>query len=1379
MNRYPDKFSNVLRLFSLVLVTNFALPTPAVADPVALATQPMATTTSSNVKPNVMFILDDSASMGRIYLPDWANTSTEYLSKNASYNGVYYNPAVTYTPPVFFDALGAIDATTYPSQTGETAATGADADAKPNWGNVKKDGYGIESTGTTDLDNNASFYTIVPGEYCTASDLKTCVAAASPSITHPYPAPLRWCSSAENADAATPAAGSCQAIRISGFTNLRYPKPRTATITVSTPTTTTTSVTSITIGGFQVLAYATPTSTSLNTVATAIRDGINACSATITGGCTIAGFSATVSDAVVTIRANKPGVISKPVVSSTGSMTITAGAFLAGGNNVPGSNRFNNIIPSLVSYAYPGTNSKAATRTDCAGTTCTFSEEMTNYANWRTYYRTRMQAMKTSVSRAFKALNNNYRVGFTTISNKGVTDGTTFLGNNTFELAHKNTWYKKLFAANTPSFTPLRGALSKAGRYYARRYAGQVDPIQYSCQQNFTILSTDGYWNTDNETASYGPFGLTGAEVGNLDAGTTPRPMREGQTAAPNTLADIAKYYYDTDLRTSALENCAGGVSPDFPSGNPDVCTNNVFTSSTDNNVRQHMTTFTMGLGVDGTLNFSSDYAEATSGDFYKLKNGQGSPTVNWPDPLANEDEARIDDLWHAAVNGQGTYFSAKDPDQIISGFTKALSSITAKLGAAAAAATSTLNPVAGNNYAYVASYTTVKWKGNLEARSINVNTGVVSDTANWCVENVVAGTCPTTPVADTSGSSTIYNCVTTDATAVSCTSPGVFDADASTCTTEIPSSCTGTMASRVATSTDTRTIWTANDSGTGLIPFDTAYAAAHPSYFDAAHVNGLSQWSTISSNHTGAKLLAYLRGQTGYENRTSNAIDNRLYRAREAVLGDALESQPAYVSKPAFAYPYPGYNAYRVAQSGRPGTVFMGSNDGMLHAFDADTGEERWAYVPSMVIPNMWKLASENYSTQHANYVNGSPIISDIYCTGGGCAGSWRTILVAGLNGGGRGYYALDITNPSTPVLLWEFTTSSGIGKVKDNNLGYTFGRPVITRKPDGTWVVLVTSGYDNGTDSPHPVLPLTEPVTYMANSPAGNGLGYLYVLDASTGTKLATYATSAGSSNIPSGLGQIVARNMEPAGNEVGNIYGGDLQGNLWRFNISESPALGSNPLKFAALSQPITTTPVLSLVDSKPIVYVGTGKYLEVKDLSNKAVQTLYAITDDDETSTLSDARGTNMVKQTITPNGAIREGSTNPVDLKTKRGWYIDFPDVSTGSERVNIDFKIVSGTLIVPTIVPSSTVCSPGGYGWLNYFDYRNGWPVRDNNTNVDVSVKYDSTIVGVNVIYIKGDPVVEVVTAVNPKPELGDHPPFPRKNSNFRGKRAVWRELIP
>jgi len=433
------------------------------------------------------------------------------------------------------------------------------------------------------------------------------------------------------------------------------------------------------------------------------------------------------------------------------------------------------------------------------------------------------------------------------------------------------------------------------------------------------------------------------------------------------------------------------------------------------------------------------------------------------------------------------------------------------------------------------------------------------------------------------------------------------------------------------------------------------------------------------------------------------------------------------------------------------------------------------------MVIPNMWKLASTSYSSNHTNFINGSPITTDIctaHCTDDATA-VWKTVLVGGLSGGGRGYYALDITVPGTPVLLWEFTPTS------DSDLGYSYGPAVITRKNDGTWVALVTSGYDNGTLSGNPS---------VSNSPTGSGIGYLYVLNAATGAIISKISTGVGSAATPSGLAKIAGWNDEIAsnGNKVGYVYGGDLLGNVWRFDINSTAAATTGTgavMKFATLfsdtagtlPQPITTTPVLGKITDKRVVFIGTGKYLETGDLTNTQIQTQYAIQDDNATSTLANPR-TTLTNQTLTMNAdgtASRTSSNTSSCVFSGRGWYVDFPDIQTGqgSERVNIDSKLVQGTLLVPTIVPSNTVCSPGGYGWLNYFNYETGCAV-DTTTNL-ASQKYDSTIVGVNVIYIGGNPLVEVVTSTNPTPEKPKTDiPFTGTQVGFTGKRVIWRELI-
>lgn len=1130
--------------------------------------------------------------------------------------------------------------------------------------------------------------------------------------------------------------------------------------------------------------------TTRNDFATQVADRINTCISSPRD------YTATSSGSTVTITAVSEGTASNGGItgnpSSGGNLRYNTSSLAGGVDGVPsntytlpttitnftgGSSAVNtfqrvDIIPSVTSYP------KATSRKDCAGaTTCTYDEEMTNFANWYAYYHTRMQMMKTSTSLAFKSIDSRYRIGFITISNQSA----NYLPVAQFTATQKNNWYAKLFNTSGNSGTPLRSALSIAGRIFAGQggslgIGSSSDPVQYSCQQNFSLLTTDGYWNTDSASAVKD---LSGNQVGNMDSATEPKEMYEGPVASSNSLADVAKYYYDTDLRTSALGNCTGGTRPNGTTG--DVCENNVFVTPTDNNIKQHMTTFTLGLGVDGTLTYVSDYKTATSGDFYDLKQG----ALNWPVPQADKQTA-VDDLWHAAVNGQGTYFSAKDPGQLSKSLTEALNSIAAKVGSGAAAATSTLKPVAGNNYSFVASYTSAKWTGNLEARGINVDTGGVGEDAVWCLENVAADTCAAPGILEVDQTNHQTYCKTPGADASTCLSPGILDG--TTCKVDVATTCSGTLQNKFSTTSnsDTRTIYM--NVGGALVNFDygNVVAAGKNGNFDNAFLTAnLPQASNDFDNLgnpmsttklalvNGTTLVNFLRGNTGYENRASNApplaaTDNRIYRLREATLGDLVDSSPVYVGTTIFNYSDPNYGpesaagTYKNIQKTRAGTVYIGSNDGMLHAIDSVTGEERWAYIPTMVLDNLWKIARKDYDANHSFYVNGDITSNDICVANCSSPGAiWKTILVAGLGGGGKGYFALDITDPNAPSLLWEFDIAD------DSDMGYSFGNPIITKKSDGTWVAVLTSGYNN-TSGPNA------------------GKGVLYVLNAYTGAIISKYVTDAGTSTTPSGLAKLNGYIADAdINNSVLYFYGGDLLGNLWRFDINSPQIATSNPYKMAILKdnsgvpQPIMTQPELATISGKRVIYVGTGRYLGVNDLSDTQQQTIYAISDDPSAPGTLDSPRTNssMVNQTLVNSSTSGTRSVqqpaNTVNFASGRGWYIDFPD--TG-ERQNKPAQLVFGTLLLPTVVPTNSLCSPGGYGWLNFLDYKTGASVAGNI----VATKTNAPIVGINVVYVKGEPVVNIVTADNPTPTFPPvQPEFSgASESGFTNRRVIWRELI-
>lgn len=1042
-----------------------------------------------------------------------------------------------------------------------------------------------------------------------------------------------------------------------------------------------------------------------------------------------------------------------------------------------------NIVSTDDSYPYPDADAdndtKHSARTDCFLVICNYAEEMENYANWYTYYRTRMQMMKTSTSLAFQDVGDDFRMGFMTINAHEALAFADFSGSD------KAKWYETLFDVGPGGLTPLRRALANAGRLYADKYTqGGVfsDPVQYECQNNFTLLTTDGKWN-----------GATGPKVddsamSDQDSDESEKGKYQGSNKSSYTLADVAKYYRDTDLRTDAFGNCEGALG----SG---VCETAGTTPAP--NQKQSMVTFTLGLGVDGTLAYDVNYGPTVPGDFKEIYDGN----LEWPKIVSNT-ETTFDDLWHAAVNGDGRYFSAKKTQDLIEQLREAISLIKVQTGAGAAAATSTLNPVAGNNFAYVASYTTGLWTGNLEKREIDLPTGEVRKEALACVEDVVPdANCasPSTIVPDGAG----YSCVTTGVTdPTACVGP-----DASLVGTEcrvtVLASCPSALKDQLTDpltgqlDLGRRTVYFNNDGR--LSPFATGnLSAAQLTNFASGFLKDqLTQGSSYTPEQlaklTEDKLVNYLRGDKTYEQ--SSALDeNQLFRKRTAFLGDLIDSKPSFIGAPTFSYGDAGYQDFKVARASREGTVYVGSNDGMLHAFNADTLQERWAFVPGVVIPNLWKLADSNYSAKHSYYVNGDVTISDI-CVAADCsqatAADWRTILVAGLDGGGRGYYALDITDPLLPPkLLWEIDPNDA----GFNNLGYTYGNPIVTKRAgDEKWVVVFTSGYNNIPDNTDTVYKDTafDPDPNDTNNyfNTGDGGGYLFVVDANSGSRQATIPTGSGLQTSPSGLAKITAyADFAETNNTTTYVYGGDLDGNLWRFNINanENTVLHFTALKDASgVAQPIMTRPELGEIDNEIVVIVGTGKYLERADLveANFSTQSLYALkdkaNDDDTGPVIANPRSAvaGFVEQKIKddpnkPDERISDTS-NEVDFERDIGWYLDFPDPG---ERQNVASQLVLGTLLVPTTVPTATACQPAGYGWFNFFDFRTGVAVP--NSTDTVSQRTTAPSVGFNVIYVNGEPKISNVQANNPNPNLLDDISFDKSPSGFQFKRSIWREIL-
>jgi len=918
---------------------------------------------------------------------------------------------------------------------------------------------------------------------------------------------------------------------------------------------------------------------------------------------------------------------------------------------------------------------KAPGRSDCAGAACTYAEEMTNFANWYAYYKTRNQMMKTAVGHAFQPITDNYNVGLVSLSTAAAEGGMTrprpFSGSN------RSAWYTSLYGMTPSGSTPVRQALHAIGKMYANQspynYARGSEVVQFPCQQNFTFVTTDGYWN-----------GNPAADVVNNDNRESAarfclrsKGCVDPSAQSANSLADIALYWYNGGSNTAvsslrpALEDFSKpGLVPAAPG----------------ENTRLHMKTYTLGLGVDGIMTYEPNYdtAAAVGGDFYKLITGvtsgcpwNGGGAYVWPDPKTSDNsgsaayQSRVDDLWHAAINGHGKYFSASDPRQVVDGLREALANIEVKVGAAAASATSTPNISQFDNDIFSATFTTVKWYGQLTKRKIDTVTGVVGNSDVW-------------------NSSML-------------------------------------LGSKVSASSDTRRILMLDTESGGLKNFEYAeMSELERGWFDNK-CGALAQCANLSSDNRaivngGANIVDWLRGQQRHADDTVLRAYSHTEAAADGaaivpiVLGDIASAKPAFSRDPRKSYQRAGYNDFKVEHSTRPGTVFAAANDGMLHAFDAASGEELWAYVPRITMKKLHVQASINYGTNHQYTVDGSPEVGDVQI-----GGEWRTVLVAGLNAGGRGYYALDVTDPAEPRALWELCADASIcsGINHDAEIGLSFGNPQFGTWKNASgaerWVVFLTSGYNN--------IPGVDGVA------GGSGKGFLFVVDVATGQVLDRISTGSGSTATPSGLAKITAITANPSTDPlVTYVYGGDNLGQMWRFDFTSPGTVRTLKMGDAGPDQPITTRPDVALcrVDvandsgavvpqSQRMVAFGTGRLLDITDVASTTVQSAYVLKDSGTPIDAAQWRSALMAKKSLTKiAGAGGDAYTiagPEVNLNTQAGWYVDF-DRNTG-ERVNLDPKIVLGTLTAVTNLPSSSsACSVGGTSNIYELDLCTGKPVR-------------------------------------------------------------------
>lgn len=784
-------------------------------------------------------------------------------------------------------------------------------------------------------------------------------------------------------------------------------------------------------------------------------------------------------------------------------------------------------------------------------------DELRNIATWYSYYRTRIKTAKGGASETFASLGRDFRIGYTSINSVDRTDNIIPIDvdtNGEFFGGNKSSFFTSLQGASSGNGnpTPLRRALASVGDYFARTdsrgpWGPGTSEQQFSCRQNFAILTTDGYWSSGT-TYSEHKRGNIGNEDGNAG-----RPYADGSS---DTLADVAYYYWNTDLRTDMDDN--------------------VPTSDADgNNNRQHMNTFTVSIGLEGNLR-ASDYAALVAG------------TKSWPSLASSnnsEIKDKIDDLWHAAINGRGDFLIANNPTEFTNALNSALATISGRAASYSNVASNSVSLNTGTQV-FNASYVSGSWAGYLTAR--NVSSAGVGE-VKW--------------------------------------------------TASIP---------------EARKVLTRADAGATLVNFPTAN-----------QINWLG----------GEDIANYIKGD-----RSGEKSEGGTFRDRTTVLGDIVGSSPEYVRDTK--------------------TVYVGANDGMLHAFDADTGEELFAYVPRGINwQELASLADPNYT--HRFFVDGPIVVSNRTQTPD------KNILVGALGKGGKGLYALDVTDPLQPAFRWELNQGA---------MGLVMGKPILGTTPDGKNAVILGNGVNSSND--RAVLIIVN--DYDTGAPT--------VVEIDTGV---------GSADAPNGLSAPTGV-YGPDGKTIAYVYAGDMLGNVWKFDIANRTA---RRLFTAGASQPITAgvTVATEPRTGKRWIFFGTGRYLLAEDANPLAAgtQSMYGfideeITDDEEPEVLEPGDLVDNTPEAWTTGTvagmnvrAFKEKTALPAGAK---GWRVDLP----AGERIVQDAQVVSTFLITASMTPSTGTdpCRPDGSGFVNALDAFTGTSAGGSYFNVDGDPTTNDTVGG-------------------------------------------------
>ena len=676
------------------------------------------------------------------------------------------------------------------------------------------------------------------------------------------------------------------------------------------------------------------------------------------------------------------------------------------------------------------------------------------------------------------------------------------------------------------------------------------------------------------------------------------------------------------------------------------------------------------------------------------------------------------------SVGGQprpDNYFTASRPDQVVDGLQRAFADIASQLQAFTTSFSTALPQVALEGVgSYASKYDAGSWTGEIVANktSFNATTGAPSQVEAWKFS------------------------------------------------TKLASQITGTG-------------W---DTNRRVITWNTSTKAGAPFRTDGISSAQLAALNTVyRDGDDSTDYLNYLRGDPTHEVNSTATGSAKIYRARSGPVGDIVGSRAKPVGGPTAPFSAAtnaGYAAFRTTWKDRAPMLYVGTNAGMLHAIkasvkdtDTDRGTEVFAYIPGGLyqgvngVPIQTGLQHRgDPDFTHKNMVDGPIGVFDIdlgKTPGGSGTPDWRSVLVGAMGKGGKGYFAIDVTDPSAfstetaaaTKVMWEFTHA---------DLGYTYGEPAVVKTKKYGWVLIFGSGHNNA-----------------------DGIGYIFIVNPRTGALLEKISTGAGTPSSPAGLSQVQAYLPDRTDFTAETLYAGDLLGNLWRLNLTEDRArVAGDLVKLAELTDaagapvPVTARPlvVIQPKTNRRFVTVGSGKLLANSDVGNAQAQGFYAIIDGTGNlfnTAASLPAGMSFPIRNASPNNRLLKltdlTQKITLDLATQIGWWVDLG----ASWRVITDSTAFLGTVAFAAMVPSGDVCSPSGNNRVYAIDLGTGQSVLRNGEAI---ISFNDSLTGVitdlRFYSVAGKPRLVGGT------DTGATGPLPGSWPTSTGiRRLNWREL--